>query len=185
MGECNMFCTNCGNRLDAGAGYCNICGEPAAQVLTAEELNPAQKTLLADTQRRQRKGSKFGKAGLILGIIAIVLSLACAPFVYVIFSRIELTMSGEEWILAIFTVFLYLIVKIIAVFAKGLAAASIFIAPCMLIQLTGLVLAIIGRAGYKDKKLSLPAIIVNSAGFLLQIIILAVCVGAAGGIPIR
>lgn len=180
-----MFCTNCGNRLDEGAGYCNICGEPAAQVLTAEELNPAQKTLLADTQRRQRKGSKFGKAGLILGIIAIVLSLACAPFVYIILSRLEIKMTDADWLLAIFTLFLYLIVKLVVVIAEGLAAASVFIVPCMLIQLTGLVLAIVGRAGYKDKKLSLPAIIVNSAGFLLQIIILAVCVGAAGAIPIR
>lgn len=180
-----MFCTNCGNRLGEGALQCSICGEPAAQILTAEELNPVQKALIVDTQRRKRKGYKFGKAGLILGIIAVVLSLACAPFVYLIFSRCEITMTDEEWIIAIFTAFFYLLAKIIAVFVEGLASASIFIVPCMLIQLTGLFLAIVGRSGYKDKKLSLPAIIVNGSGLLLQVIILAVCAGAAGTIPIR
>lgn len=180
-----MFCTNCGTRLDEGAKFCTECGQHAAQVLTAEALNPAQKVLLVDTQKRQRRGHKFGKAGLILGIIAIVLSLAFAPFIYRIFSRLEITMTNEEWVIAVFTVFIYLVIKVFAVLLEGLASASLFILPCLLIQLTGLALAIVGRAGYKDKKLATPAIFVNAGGLLLQAIIITVCVEAGGTIPIN
>lgn len=180
-----MFCTNCGTRLDEGAKFCTECGEPAAQVLTAEELNPAQKVLLVDTQKRQGKGRKLGKAGLILGIIAIVLSLAFAPFIYRIFSRLEMKMTNEEWVIAIFTAFIYLLLKMLALLAEGLATASLFIVPCLLVQFTGFALAIVGRAGYKDKKLSTPAIFVNAGGLLLQAIIITVCVKAGGTIPIN
>lgn len=180
-----MFCTNCGTRLDETAKFCTECGEPAAQILTAEKLNPAQKALLVDTQGRQRKGHKLGKAALILGIIAIVLSLAFAPFIYMIFSRLEMTMTGEEWVIAVFTAFIYLAIKVFAVLLEGLASASLFILPCLLIQLTGLTLAIVGRAGYKDKKLATPAIFVNAGGLLLQAIIIIVCMGASGNIPIN
>lgn len=180
-----MFCTNCGARLGESSRFCPACGKPAAQVLSAEELNPAQKEFLLNTQKRQRKGRRFGQVGLFLGILAIVLSLAFAPFIYVIFSRLEMTMSGEEWIIAIFTVFIYLIVKMMGVLLEGLASVSFFVVPCMLFQLTGLALAIIGKTCYKDKKFSLAAIIVNGLGLLLQIIILAVCAGMAGNIPIK
>lgn len=180
-----MFCTNCGTRLEEGALFCTNCGEHAAQVLTAEALNPAQKVLLVDTQKRQRRGYKFGKAGLILGIIAIVLSLVSAPFVYRIFSRLDMTMTSAEWVIAFITVFIYLFLKILALLAEGLATAGLFIVPCMLIQLTGLVFAIVGRAGYKDKKLSTPAIFVNAGGLLLQAIIITICVRAGGNIPIN
>ncbi|MDE6731733.1 MAG: zinc-ribbon domain-containing protein [Oscillospiraceae bacterium] len=180
-----MFCTNCGTRLEEGSRFCTKCGEPAAQVLTAAELNPAQKALLVDTQSRQRKGHKLGKAALILGIIAIVLSLAFAPFIYKIFSRLDMTMTSEEWVIAIFTVFIYLAIKVLALLAEGLATASLFIVPCLLIQLTGLTLAIVGRAGFKDKKLATPAIFVNAGGLLLQVIIISICVHASGTIPIN
>lgn len=180
-----MFCTNCGARLGESSGFCPACGEPAAQVLTAEALNPSQKAFLLNTQKRQLKGRRLGQVGLGLGIFAIVLSLTFAPFIYVIFSRLELTMTGEEWIIAIFTVFLYFIAKAIGVMLEGLASASLFILPCVLLQLTGLTLGIVGRAGYKEKKFSLAAIIVNGSGLLLQIIIIVVCIGMAGNIPIR
>lgn len=179
-----MFCTNCGARLGETSRFCTACGEPAAQILTGEELTPAQKAFLLNAQKRKTKGRKLGQAGLGLGIFAIVLSLAFAPFIYVIFSRLEITMTDGEWVIAIFTVFLYLLFKAVVVLFEGLATASFFIVPCLLIQITGLVLAIIGRAGYKDKKFARAAIIVNASGFLLQIIILAVCVGA-NNIPIR
>lgn len=172
-----MFCTNCGTRLDEGAKFCTECGEPAAQVLTVEDVNPAQKTLLANTETRRRRGHKLGKAALILGIIGIVLSLAFAPFIYRIFSRLDMSMTSEEWGLAIITIFLYLIIKYLGVFLEGLATASLFILPCLLIQITGLVLAIVGRAGYKDKKLAPPAIFVNAGGLLLQFAIITVCMG--------
>lgn len=180
-----MFCTNCGTQLKEGSRFCTECGEPAAQVITVEAANPAQKALLVDTQSRQRKGHKLGKAALILGIIAIVLSLAFAPFIYMIFSRLDMTMTSEEWGLAIITVFLYLIIKYLGVFLEGLASASLFILPCLLIQLTGLTLAIVGRAVFKDKKLATPAIFVNAGGLLLQMIIVIVCMGAGGNVPIN
>lgn len=180
-----MFCTNCGARLEDGSRFCTACGEPAAQVLTAEELNPSQKTFLLNTQKRQLKGRRLGQVGLGLGIFAIILSLTFAPFIYMIFSRLEMTMTNEEWIIAIFTVFLYFIAKAIGVMLEGLASASLFILPCLLLHLTGLTLGIVGRAGHKEKKFSLSAIIVNGSGLLLQIIILVVCIGMAGNIPIR
>lgn len=169
-----MFCTNCGSPLDEDAKFCSACGEPAARVQTAEKPSPAQNTI--DTQR-MRKGHGFGAAGLVLGIIAVALSLAFTPLVLRTFAGVTDTMAGEEWAIAFFTGFLYS-------FFMMTAKASAFIVPGTLIRLTGLVLATVGKVRYKNKKLSTAAIIVNCAGFLLQIIIIAVCAGVAGPRPI-
>lgn len=173
-----MFCSNCGAQLNDGASFCAKCGAPAARVVNAKAINPAQIAVPINTQERLAKGRKFGKAALILGIAAIVLSLAFAPFVYRAFSEQKMTMTGEDWLLAIFTLFIAFIVKIFGALLEGLASAVWFILPCVVLQFTGLLLALIGRVAFKDKKLSTPAIIVNASGILVQVIIFGICVAA-------
>ena len=173
-----MFCSKCGARLDDNARFCALCGEPAARIKIADAIAPP------NAAEQQRKGRRLAAAALILGIISIVLSLAFAPFINSIFAKMTISMSGEEWLFAIFTIFIYLIIKLFGVLLEGLASASLFILPCVLLHMTGLVLGIVSRVKFKEKKRSKPAIIVNAAAVLIQLIVLAVCVGRNSVIPL-
>lgn len=172
-----MFCSNCGARLNDTANFCTECGERVAQFLVVENTPLAQQTPPASTAAQQDKGRKTATAALILGIVSMVLSLIFAPFIYSIFADISVSMSGEDWLWTFVTVFLWLVLKMIGAMFEAMASASLFILPCMILHITGLVMAIVSRVKYKEKKRSKTAMLVNVGAILLQIIILVICVG--------
>lgn len=179
-----MFCGKCGARIDDNAQFCAFCGESAAQFRVVDKMNLPQQATQPNATEQQGKGRKLATAALILGIISIVLSLIFAPFINSIFASMSISMSGEEWLWTLVTIFFYLILKLSGVLIDALASASLFLLPCIVLHFTGLVMAIVTRCKYKEKKRSKPAIFVNVGAILLQLIILAVCIGRNSVIPL-
>lgn len=172
-----MFCGKCGAQINDSANFCAFCGERVAQFRVVDKTNLPQQVSPESTAAQQDKGRKIATAALILGIVSMVLSLIFAPFIYSIFANMSISMSGEDWLWAFVTVFLWLVLKMIGAFFEGLASAGVFIFPCVVLHFTGLVMAIVSRVKYKEKKRSKRAILVNVGAILLQLIILAICVG--------
>lgn len=172
-----MFCGNCGARISDSANFCAFCGEQVTQFRVVYNTPLAQQTPPANSAAQQGKGRKTATAALILGIVSMVLSLIFSPFIYSIFSNMSISMSGEDWLWTFVTVFLWLVIKMIGALFEAMASASLFILPCLVLHVTGLVMAIVSRLKYKEKKRSKTAMLVNVGAILLQIIILAICVG--------
>lgn len=171
-----MFCGKCGARLNESAHFCAFCGESVAQFQVVDKTQLSQPVSHPNSAAQQDKARKTATAALILGIISIVLSLVFAPFIYSIFSNLSVPMSGEDWALAVVTILLWLVIKMLVALFEGMASASLFILPCVVLHTTGLIMAIVSRCKYKEKKRSKPAILVNAGAMLLQFIILVICV---------
>lgn len=172
-----MFCGNCGARINDSANFCAFCGERVAQYRVVDKTLLVLQAPPSSAAANQDKARKTATAALILGIVSIVLSLIFAPFIYSIFSDMSVSMSGEDWLWTFVTVFLWLVLKMIGAMFEAMASASLFILPCMVLHVTGLVMAIVSRIKYKEKKRSKTAMLVNVGAILLQIIILVICVG--------
>lgn len=172
-----MFCGNCGARINDSANFCAFCGERVAQYRVVDKTLLVPQAPPSSAAANQDKARKTATAALILGIVSIVLSLIFAPFIYSIFSDMSVSMSGEDWLWTFVTVFLWLVLKMIGAMFEAMASASLFILPCMVLHVTGLVMAIVSRIKYKEKKRSKTAMLVNVGAILLQIIILVICVG--------
>lgn len=172
-----MFCGKCGARLNDSAHFCAFCGEPTAQFRVVDKAHLSQRVSPPSAPANQDKARKIATAALILGIISIVLSLIFAPFIYSIFAKMSISMSTDEWVLAVVTIFLYLVFKMLLALFEGMLSAIVFILPCVVLHTAGLIMAMVSRCKYKETKRSNPAMFVNAGASLLQFIILAICIG--------
>ena len=172
-----MFCTKCGNPLSEGQKFCSQCGTPVGAVPATPAASEAHKP---DTGT----GRKLAIAAFVLSGLSILLSLIFAPSVYDAFSKMEVSMSDQDGVIAIATVFIYLIIKLFVVMLEALASVSWYILPSLVLSMTGLTMGIISRVHYKVKRFGIAPILLPSLALLLQLVVVAVCFGADPTIPI-
>ena len=172
-----MFCTKCGSLLRENQKFCSQCGT----FVGATSETPA--TFLVH-KPDTRTGRKLAIATFALSGLSILLSLIFAPLVYNIFAGMEVSMSAEDWVLAVVTIFMYLIIKIIGVMLDALASASWYILPSLWLAMTGLALGIISRVHYKVRSFGLAPILLPIGALLLQLVVVAICFGANSTIPL-
>ena len=172
-----MFCTKCGSPLRENRNFCSQCG---AFVGAAPETPAAFSGHKPDT----RRGRRSAIAAFVLSGLSMLLSLIVAPPIYNIFAVMEVSMSAEDWVLAVVTIFMYLIIKLIGVMLDALASASWYILPSLGFAMTGLALGIISRVHYKVKSFGLAPILLPIGALLLQQVVLAICFDANSTIPL-
>lgn len=172
-----MFCTKCGSLLRENQKFCSQCG---AFVGAASETPAAFSVHKPDT----RTGRKLAIAALALSGLSMLLSLIFAPLIYNIFAGMEVSMSAEDWFLAVVTIFMYLIIKLIGVILDALASASWYILSSLGLAMTGLALGIISRVHYKVRSFGLAPILLPIGALLLQLVVVAICFGANSTIPL-
>lgn len=172
-----MFCTKCGSPLHDNQKFCNQCG---AFVGAASE---APATFLV-RKPDNRTGRKLAIAAFVLSGLSMLLSLVFASSVYHIFAGMEVSMSAEDWFLAIVTVFMYLLIKLIGVMLDALASASWYILPSLVLSMTGIALGIVSREHYKVKSFGIAPILLPIGALLLQLAVVVICFCADPTIPV-
>ena len=172
-----MFCTKCGSLLRENQKFCSQCGA----FVGATSETPA--TILVH-KPDTRTGRKLAIATFALSGLSMLLSLTFAPPIYNIFAGMEVSMSAEDWILAVVTIFMYLIIKLIGVMLDALASASWYILPSLGLAMTGLAFGIISRVHYKVRSFGLAPILLPIGALLLQLVVLAICFCANSTIPL-
>ena len=93
-------------------------------------------------------------------------------------------MSAEDWFLAIVTVFMYLLIKLIGVMLDALASASWYILPSLVLSMTGIALGIVSREHYKVKSFGIAPILLPIGALLLQLAVVVICFCADPTIPV-
>ena len=172
-----MFCTKCGSLLRGNQKFCSQCGA----FVGATSETPA--TFL-EHKSDTRTGRKLAIAAFVLSGLSMLLSLIFAPLVYNIFSGMEVSMSAEDWVLAVVTIFMYLIIKIIGAMLDALASASWYILPSLVLAMTGIALGIISRIHYKVRSFGLAPILLPIGALLLQLVVVAICFDANSTMPL-
>lgn len=172
-----MFCTKCGSLLRENQEFCSKCGA----FVGATSETPA--TFLVHNPDT-RTGRKLAIATFALSGLSMLLSLIFAPLVYNIFAGMEVSMSTEEWVLAVVTIFMYLIIKLIGAMLDALASASWYIFPSLVLAMTGIALGIISRVHYKVRSFGLAPILLPIGALLLQLVVVAICFDANSTIPL-
>ena len=172
-----MFCTKCGSPLHEGQKFCGQCGAPVGAVPEPPAAHEAHKL---DTGT----GRKLAIAAFALSGLSILLSLIFAPLVYDAFSKMEISMSDRDWVFAIVTIFIYLLIKLAGVMLDALASVSWYILPSLVLSMTGIAFGINSRVHYKVKSFGIAPILLPSLALLLQLVVVAVCFGADPTIPI-
>ena len=93
-------------------------------------------------------------------------------------------MSDRDWLFAIVTVFIYLLIKLVGAMLDALASVSWYILPSLVLSITGIAFGINSRVHYKVKSFGIAPILLPSLALLLQLVVVAVCFGADPTIPI-
>ncbi|MDE7280379.1 MAG: zinc ribbon domain-containing protein [Ruminiclostridium sp.] len=184
-----MFCTKCGSPLTENGKFCSQCGAAVGENPVNSETSAVPKTSEPTAAQSVQKpdtgtGRKLAITAFVLSGLAMLLSLIFAPYVYKIFSEMEISMSDEDWVLAIVTIFMYLLIKLFGAMLDALASASGYILPSLVLAMTGLALGILSRVKYKVKSFGVAPILLPVGALLLQLVVLVVCFNANPTVPI-
>lgn len=90
----------------------------------------------------------------------------------------EVSMSDEEWVLTVVTIFMYLIIKLIGAMLDALASVSWYILPSLCLSMTSIGLGIASRVHYKVRSFGAAPILLPIGALLLQLVVLVICFGA-------
>ena len=184
-----MFCTKCGSPLPENGKFCSQCGAAVGEKPVNSETSAVSKTSEPPAAQPVQKpdtgtGRKLAITAFVLSGLSMLLSLIFAPFIYKIFSEMEISMSDEDWVLAIVTIFMYLILKLIGAALDALASASGYILPSLVLSMTGLALGILSRVKYKVKSFGVAPVLLPVGALAVQLVVLAVCFFADPTVPI-